>query len=196
MKKYLLNGCALLGLLMLAGCMTPIGVNQVSPRQAYRHLNQNALNSDHCSADTIRVLHRYDLDEAFESNPDATLKRLQAIAYADDRRDLLYALSELNYRNADRQRRSVQAGRAPTGAQQLFCLGHLRLSFLVWSSRRAPAESVRSPLSDGRRHLQSWSRPRLGHQHECAGRTRQRPARHAARRRGRSTLILRIFPGN
>ena len=110
MKKYLLMGCAFLGLLMLAGCMTPIGVNQVSPRQAYRHLNQNALNSDHCSADTIRVLHRYDLDEAFESNPDATLKRLQAIAYADDRRDLLYALSELSYRNADRQRRSGKPG--------------------------------------------------------------------------------------
>ena len=110
MKKYLLNGCALFGLLMLAGCLTPIGVDQVSPRQAYRHLNQSALNSDHCSADTIRVLHRYDLDKAFELNPDATLKRLQAIAYADDRRDLLYALSELNYRNADRQRRSGKPG--------------------------------------------------------------------------------------
>ncbi len=110
MKKYLLKGCALVALLMLAGCVTPIGVNQVSPRQAYRHLNQNALNSDHCSADTMRVLHRYDLDEAFDREPDATLARLQAIACTDDRRDLLYALSELNYLNAGHQGRSVMPG--------------------------------------------------------------------------------------
>jgi pimeloyl-ACP methyl ester carboxylesterase len=110
MKKYLLKGCALVALLMLAGCVTPIGVNQVSPRQAYRHLNQNALNSDHCSADTMRVLHRYDLDEAFDREPDATLARLQAIACTDDRRDLLYALSELNYLNAGHQSRSVMPG--------------------------------------------------------------------------------------
>jgi pimeloyl-ACP methyl ester carboxylesterase len=110
MKKYLLKGCALVALLMLAGCMTPIGVVQVSPRQAYRHLNQNALNSDHCSADTMRVLHRYDLDEAFNREPDATLARLQAIACTDDRRDLLYALSELNYLNAGHQSRSVMPG--------------------------------------------------------------------------------------
>ena len=110
MKKHLLNGCALVALLMLAGCMTPIGADQVSPRQAYRQLNQNALNSDHCSAETMRVLHRYDLDEAFASDPDATLKRLQAIACNDDRRDLLYSLSELNFLNADRQSRSVKPG--------------------------------------------------------------------------------------
>jgi pimeloyl-ACP methyl ester carboxylesterase len=90
--------------------MTPIGADKVSPRQAYLHLNQNALNSSHCSADTMRVLHRYDLNEAFETNPDATLEKLQAIACTDDRRDLLYALSELNYRNADRQGRSVKPG--------------------------------------------------------------------------------------
>ncbi len=109
-KKYLLRGCVLVALMALAGCMTPIGVNQVAPRQVYRHLNENALNSDECSADTIRVLHRYDLDKTFEENPDATLEKLQAIACTDERRDLLYALSELTYRNADRQRRSVKPG--------------------------------------------------------------------------------------
>ena len=56
------------------------------------------------------MLHRYDLDKTFEENPDATLEKLQAIACTDERRDLLYALSELTYRNADRQRRSVKPG--------------------------------------------------------------------------------------
>ena len=100
----------LVALLMLAGCVTPIGVDKVSPRQAYQHLHQNALNSSHCSAETMKVLHRYDLDEAFDKNPDATLEKLQTIACTDDRRDLLYALSELNYLNADHQCRSVKPG--------------------------------------------------------------------------------------
>jgi pimeloyl-ACP methyl ester carboxylesterase len=108
MKKYLLNCCLAAVLLALAGCVTPIGADKVSARQAYQHLHQNALNSSHCSAETMKVLHRYDLDKAFEKNPDATLKKLQTIACTDDRRDLLYALSELNYQNAERQRRSVK----------------------------------------------------------------------------------------
>src|SRR5271170_3200575 len=110
MKKYLLNFCLTFALLALAGCTTPIGATKVSPRQAYQHLHENALNSSHCSADTIRVLNRYDLAEVFQKNPDATLQKLQAIACTDDRRDLLYALSELNYFNADRQSRSVKPG--------------------------------------------------------------------------------------
>jgi pimeloyl-ACP methyl ester carboxylesterase len=109
-KRYLLNGCLAIVLLTLAGCVTPIGADKASARQAYQHLHQNALNSSRCSAETMKVLHRYDLDEVFEKNPDATLEKLQTIACTDDRRDLLYALSELNYLNADRQRRSVKPG--------------------------------------------------------------------------------------
>ncbi|HWY30668.1 MAG TPA: hypothetical protein VNX46_07950, partial [Candidatus Acidoferrum sp.] len=110
MKQYLRNGCLIIALLALAGCTTPIGADKVSPRVAYQHLNRNALNSSHCSPDTMRVLHRYDLEGAFANNPDATLAKLQSIACTDDRRDLLYALSELNYLNADRQSRSVKPG--------------------------------------------------------------------------------------
>ena len=110
MKQYLRNDCLIIALLALAGCTTPIGADKVSPRVAYQNLNHNALNSSHCSPDTMRVLHRYDLEVAFASNPDATLAKLQSIACKDDRRDLLYALSELNYRNADRQSRSVKPG--------------------------------------------------------------------------------------
>ena len=107
-NKIILRGCALLTLLTLTGCLTPIGADKVSPRQAYLHLNENALNSDYCSADTQRVLHRYDLAEAFKKNPNATLEKLQVIACTDERRDLLYALSELNFANAERQSRSVK----------------------------------------------------------------------------------------
>ena len=80
--------------------------------------------------------------EAFRKNPDATLEKLQAIACTDDRRDLLYALSELNYRNADRQSRSVKPGVPRPRAQQLFRLGHLCLSLPVWRRHQAAAEPV------------------------------------------------------
>ena len=89
MKKYLFPCCAVLVLLTLTGCLTPIGADKVSSRQAYENLHENALNSSHCSADTLRVLHRYGLDESYQKDPDATLEKLQAIACTDDRRDLL-----------------------------------------------------------------------------------------------------------
>jgi pimeloyl-ACP methyl ester carboxylesterase len=120
MKQYLRSGCLIIALLALAGCTTPIGADKVSPRVAYQHLNQNALNSSHCSPDTMRVLHRYDLEEAFANNPDATLAKLQSIVCKDERRDLLYALAELNYRNADRQSRSVRPGVASRARDSYF----------------------------------------------------------------------------
>ena len=108
MNKPFLHGCALVALLALAGCVTPIGADKVSPRTAYRHLHANALDSADCSADTRRVLNRYGLADAFANDPAPTLAKLQSIAGTDERRDLLYALSELNFANADRQRRSVK----------------------------------------------------------------------------------------
>ena len=80
MKKYFLNGCVLVALAVLAGCINPIGADKVSPRQAYQQLNQNALNSSQGSADTLKVLHRYNLEAAFKKDPDATLAKLQTIA--------------------------------------------------------------------------------------------------------------------
>ncbi len=109
-KKYALLGCLATALLLLTGCLTPVGADKVSARQAYDQLNENALNSSHCSAATMRVLNRYDLIKAYDKNPDAILSKLQSLACTDGRRDLLYALAELNYQNADRQRRSVKPG--------------------------------------------------------------------------------------
>ena len=110
MKKYFLNGCLAVALLALAGCVTPIGADKVTPRQAYNHLHENALTSGQFSSDARRVLNRYHLDETFRKNPAAALEKLQTIACKDERRDVLYALSELSYWNAARQSRSVKRG--------------------------------------------------------------------------------------
>jgi pimeloyl-ACP methyl ester carboxylesterase len=110
MKRHFLNSCLAIALVALTGCVAPIGADKVSPRQAYAHLNENALNSSRCSADTMRVLNRYGFSDAYRKQPDAILKKLQSIACTDERRDLLFALAELNFQNAGRQTRSVKPG--------------------------------------------------------------------------------------
>jgi pimeloyl-ACP methyl ester carboxylesterase len=138
MKTTFAKLCALLALLALAGCTTPIGADKVSPRTAYRHLHQNALNSSHCSADTMRVLNRYDLDKAFKKNPDDTLAKLQAIACTDDRRDLLYALSELNFQNAGRQSHDVKPWVPNQARNSYFTSAIYAYLYLFGDGREAP----------------------------------------------------------
>jgi pimeloyl-ACP methyl ester carboxylesterase len=124
-------------LALLAGCTTPIGADKVSPRTAYQQLHQNALNSSQCSAETMQVLHRYNLETAFRKDPEATLAKLQAIACADDRRDLLYALSELNYLNADRQDRSVKPGVPKLARNSYFSSAIYAYLYLLGESQGA-----------------------------------------------------------
>jgi hypothetical protein len=48
------------------------------------------------------VLHRFFLEEAFKKDPGAAIETLHDLACEDDRRDLLYTLSELTYLSARR----------------------------------------------------------------------------------------------
>ncbi len=138
MRRIILNCCVLAAVMTLAGCTTPIGATRVPSRQAYQHLNENALNSSHCSADTMRVLNRYGLEEAYRKDPDTTLEKLQAIACTDDRRDLLYALSELNYQNAGRQCRSVKPGVPKLARNSYFTSAIYAYLYLFGGSQNAP----------------------------------------------------------
>ena len=124
-------------LLVLAGCTTPIGATKVGPRQAYEHLHQNALNSSQPSEDALKVLNRYDLRTAFEKNPDSTLATLQGIAGTDDRRDVLYALAELNYLNASRISRSGKPGVARHAPESYFAAAIYAYLYLEGASREA-----------------------------------------------------------
>ena len=107
---------ALLTLMAIGGCTTPIGADRVSPRQTYKQLNQSALTGSKASSYTELVVHRYDLDKGFAKNPDAALRTMHDQAVRDDRRDVLFALAELNYLRAEQLRHSVKPGesrRAP-----------------------------------------------------------------------------------
>ena len=101
--------CALfcvIGLLFLGGCATPVGVERVGARAAYRDLNANALGSDALSQATRNVLRRWVLSERYDSDPEEAILALHAIV-VDGRgdEDELISLSEMAFLHAENARK-------------------------------------------------------------------------------------------
>ncbi len=99
----------LLCLAFLSGCATPIGVNQVSPREAYQDAYANPLNSGVLSDQSKYVLNRYDMLKKNHKEPALTIVALHEKALHDDRCDILYALAECSYLYGSQLRDSLQA---------------------------------------------------------------------------------------
>jgi pimeloyl-ACP methyl ester carboxylesterase len=93
---------------LLTGCVSPIGADRVSTRQAYAQVEGSALRTGKPSADTVSILHRYDLDLLAENRPDEAVRLLHDKAVAIGERDLLFALSELSFAAGEHIRRSVK----------------------------------------------------------------------------------------
>src|SRR4051812_46177595 len=81
----------------LSGCAPPIGANRTSPSRAYRQTRDDPISHGDISAATVAVLHRFEQDSRFGKSPDATLDLIHQKALDSRERNLLYALSELNY---------------------------------------------------------------------------------------------------
>lgn len=97
-----------LAALLVAGCTAPIGADRVTTQQAYAQVDSNALRSGRPSANTVEVLHRYNLDRLAESQPDEAVRQLHQRALVTNERDLLFALSELSYVAGNHIQRSVK----------------------------------------------------------------------------------------
>ncbi len=95
--------------LCLAGCSIPIGVSRVSTAESYRQSTVNPLSEGVPSNATRVVLQRFDLTRAYTDDPVTTLRFLHETAKVDERRDLLFALAELNYLHGER----LQGGESP-----------------------------------------------------------------------------------
>lgn len=87
----------LLCLFLLCGCVTPIGVNAVSPRVSYNDAYANPLNAGVLSDQAKFVLNRHFLLDTYAGDPAAAIAALHDKALHDDRRDILYALAEASY---------------------------------------------------------------------------------------------------
>lgn len=88
----------------LAGCATPIGTRKVGVRETYEKINLTAIRGNAYSDASAQVLHRYFLEDRFEKEPEKTIAILHDKACDDDRRDLLFTLSELTYLTAGKAR--------------------------------------------------------------------------------------------
>ena len=93
---------------LLAGCMAPIGADRTTTQRAYARVNANALHSGQPGPDTVSILHRLELTELAQDQPDEAVRRLHEKAVASGERDLLYALSEMSFLAGNQIRRSVK----------------------------------------------------------------------------------------
>ena len=97
-----------LAALLLTGCVNPIGADRVGTRRAYDQVDANALRTRKPSAETVSLLHRYDLGPLAARHPDQAVRQLHQKALATGDRDMLFALSELSYVAGDQIRRSLK----------------------------------------------------------------------------------------
>jgi len=105
---FVLAACAVALALLFSGCTAPIGADRVTTRQAYAQVDANALRTGKPSANTVAILHRYDLDRLATERADEAVRQLHQKAVSTGERDLLFALSELSYVAGDQIRRSVK----------------------------------------------------------------------------------------
>jgi hypothetical protein len=93
--------CALALLLLAAGCATPIGVNYVDQRIAYRSLTANILSAERPSSFSARELMNLDLYQRFEDEPEKALAEMHAGLPPKGGEDRLFALAELSFAHAE-----------------------------------------------------------------------------------------------
>lgn len=93
----------MLVVVLLTGCGVPVQVSRESPRDVVRELTSNVLTTGKLSLATENVLHRWNLTERFESDPEGTIATLHA-AVVEGRvsADEVFSLSELSFKYADR----------------------------------------------------------------------------------------------
>jgi len=132
---------ALLMIIGLSGCAGPIGVMRVSPQSSYKLSTDNVLGEGKMSDSTKAVLRRYNATELFNKDSKEAIRVLSEISKTDDRRDLLFALSELCYMEGEK----LQAGFSPADrsqAPELFLQSAVYAYFYLLGEGREPPPSA------------------------------------------------------
>jgi pimeloyl-ACP methyl ester carboxylesterase len=89
-------------LLLLAACATPVQVDRADPRAVQRELTSDAISTGDLSEPTQIVLHRQDLSERFESDPEGAIAELhRTVTAGKPDPDALFALSEMSFHHAE-----------------------------------------------------------------------------------------------
>jgi pimeloyl-ACP methyl ester carboxylesterase len=126
-------------ILMAAGCGGAIGTRDVGFRKAYEQINTNALLGEEYSATTENVLERYNMKALFDEKPLQCLKDLHGKIKTDTRRDLLFALTELNYFTAKYTLRDLDDSPLPENRQYYLSAAIYAYYYLLDDTRNKPA---------------------------------------------------------
>jgi pimeloyl-ACP methyl ester carboxylesterase len=132
-----------LTLLMAGGCATPtpVGVTSAGRNFAYAQIDRSALNSEKYSSATATVLHRYNLERLQDKSPLRCLIQLHQIACNDDRRDPLFALSELSFLLGKEDRRVTVNGRTLAPENCFAASAVYAYLFLLGKGEEAPPDA-------------------------------------------------------
>jgi pimeloyl-ACP methyl ester carboxylesterase len=128
----------LLLILILGGCGS-IGTKDVGFRKAYEQINTNALLDEQYSATSKNVLQRYNMGQLFIEDPLKCLSELHKKALLDNRRDLLFALAELNYFTAKYTLRDLDDSPLPESRQYYLSSAIYAYFYLFNNTRNKPA---------------------------------------------------------
>jgi pimeloyl-ACP methyl ester carboxylesterase len=93
--------CALLSIL-LAGCVSPIGVNRIGQQEANKSLNANVLTTGTVGTEANQFLSRLDLSERYQEDPVATIAAIHSGLGQADESNRLFVLAELSFAYAQR----------------------------------------------------------------------------------------------
>jgi pimeloyl-ACP methyl ester carboxylesterase len=89
-------------ILLLAGCTTPIEVERQDPQEVERALESNVISTGQLSEATRIVLHRDDLSDRFNRDPEAAIASLhRTITPGNSSPDALFALAEMSFHHAE-----------------------------------------------------------------------------------------------
>src|SRR6478736_2558058 len=106
LRQNIATGLLAAALVVVAGCAIPISARKTAFSRAYRSAHASALTGSSYSSEARLVLYRFDLLDKYEEFPEEALRELHERASVDQRRDVLYALAELNYAQGENLERN------------------------------------------------------------------------------------------
>ena len=88
-------------MLLVASCTPPVHVSRLDPRHVERELDSNVISTGRLSEATQIVLHRENLSEHFERNPEDAIASLhRSVAAGTAGPDIVFALAEMAFQRA------------------------------------------------------------------------------------------------
>lgn len=128
-------------LLTAAGCATPIGVQRVTPAEAYQRATASPLGNGGMRNETQVVLQQFNLQDLHAADPEAAVAALHGHALRDGRRGIRYALAELAYLQGERFEAQLTESGRRRAAEYFLLAAVYAYHFLLADGEEPPPSS-------------------------------------------------------